>query len=405
MTEPEILLPAPDHRGRPDPHAGRRVPRALPGAPRDGARARPRRARPTSSPAWCSPTSRRPGAGTSTTPSRWRSWCAPSCWPASGERPRRPSRRRRRRATATPTARRSVAVRALRPTDLHRLHGAGARSAGSARTCTSEGREALAPGPGLHPHQPGPHRRRGLDQPDARSSSPSSRSTWWCSSSSASARTPASIDRYAMQPRPGAPQGQYYRAFTAMWLHANFLHIFFNMIALLIVGPAVEVLLGKPRFLALYLIAGLGGSVGSYLLGPPNVARPRGLGGDHGRHGRLRGGRAAPAPPVAPWSRLLVLNFVIGFTGNIDWRAHLGGLVTGAARLPLRLRRRPARPDDGAGAHHRGERGGPGRAGLAHHRCRPRSCQPRAVTRRNRWLTVRQKSPYCFISGCSSGTT
>ena len=28
--------------------------------------------------------------------------------------------------------------------------------------------------------------------------------------------------------------------------------------------------------------------------------------------------------------RLLILNFVIGFTGNIDWRAHLGGVVTGA---------------------------------------------------------------------------
>ena len=65
-------------------------------------------------------------------------------------------------------------------------------------------------------------------------------------------------------------QHQYYRVFTSMLLHANFLHISFNMITLLIVGPAVEVLLGKARFLALYLIAGLGGSVVSYLIGPPN---------------------------------------------------------------------------------------------------------------------------------------
>ena len=34
--------------------------------------------------------------------------------------------------------------------------------------------------------------------------------------------------------------------------------------------------------------------------------------------------------PVAPVVALLVLNFVIGFSGNIDWRAHLGGLATGA---------------------------------------------------------------------------
>ena len=34
--------------------------------------------------------------------------------------------------------------------------------------------------------------------------------------------------------------------------------------------------------------------------------------------------------PVAPVVALLVLNFVIGFWGNIDWRAHLGGFVTGS---------------------------------------------------------------------------
>ena len=68
------------------------------------------------------------------------------------------------------------------------------------------------------------------------------------------------VDRYAMWPAAVHQQHEYYRAFTAIWLHANFLHIVFNMIALLIVGPAVEVLLGKARFLALYLIVGLGGA-------------------------------------------------------------------------------------------------------------------------------------------------
>ena len=66
-----------------------------------------------------------------------------------------------------------------------------------------------------------------------------------------------------------------------MWLHANFVHIFFNMIVLLIVGPAVEVLLGKVRFVALYLLAGLGGSVGSYLLGPAQRVRAGRVGGHH----------------------------------------------------------------------------------------------------------------------------
>jgi len=114
-------------------------------------------------------------------------------------------------------------------------------------------------------------------------------------------------------------------------LHANFLHIFFNMVALLIVGPAVEVLLGKVRFLALYLIAGLGGSVGSYLLGPHNVLGVGASGAIMGVLGAYVVVGIRRHLPVAPVVGLLVLNFFIGFTGNIDWRAHLGGLVTGSA--------------------------------------------------------------------------
>jgi membrane associated rhomboid family serine protease len=138
------------------------------------------------------------------------------------------------------------------------------------------------------------------------------------------------VDRYAMWPAAVHVENQYYRAFTAMWLHANFLHIFFNMLALLIVGPAVEVLLGKARFLALYLIAGLGGSVCSYLLSQPNVAGIGASGaimGILGAYVVLAGRRHLPMAPVVG---LLVLNFLIGFTGDIDWRAHLGGVITGA---------------------------------------------------------------------------
>ncbi len=137
------------------------------------------------------------------------------------------------------------------------------------------------------------------------------------------------VDRYAMWPVAVHLQHEYYRAFTAMWLHANFLHIFFNMLALLIVGPAVEVLLGKARFLALYLIAGLGGSVCSYLLSQPNAAGIGASGAIMGIMGAYVVLAARRRLPLAPVVGLLVLNFLIGFSGNIDWRAHLGGLVTG----------------------------------------------------------------------------
>lgn len=138
------------------------------------------------------------------------------------------------------------------------------------------------------------------------------------------------ISKYALQPLDVHLLHQYYRAFTAMFLHANFQHIFFNMIALLIVGPAVEVLLGKARFLALYMLAGLAGSVASYLLSPANIY---GLGAS----GAIMGVMGAYVViglrrhlPIASVVALLVLNLLIGFTGSIDWRAHIGGLAVGA---------------------------------------------------------------------------
>ena len=211
------------------------------------------------------------------------------------------------------------------------------------------------------------------------------------------------VDRYSIQPDLVHVQHQYYRAFTAMWLHANFLHIFFNMIALLIVGPAVEVLLGKLRFLALYLIAGLGGSTMSYLLGPHNEY---GLGAS----GAIMGVMGAYVVlgtrrhlPVAPVVGLLVLNFFIGFTGGIDWRAHLGGLVTGALLALLydyagSLRDRTTELAITIG-------GSVAVLGLLAAAPHGRRARPREPQLSRNWLTVRQKSPYCFIGGRGSGTT
>jgi membrane associated rhomboid family serine protease len=140
----------------------------------------------------------------------------------------------------------------------------------------------------------------------------------------------AVIDKYALQPLEMHHQHQYYRAFTAMFLQANFQHIIFNMIALVIVGPAVEVLLGRARFLALYLIAGLGGSVASYLLSPANILGLGASGAIMGLLGAYIVIGLRRRLPVARVVALLVLNLIIGFTGDIDWRAHLGGVAIGA---------------------------------------------------------------------------
>jgi membrane associated rhomboid family serine protease len=122
---------------------------------------------------------------------------------------------------------------------------------------------------------------------------------------------------------------QYYRLFTSMFLHLSFLHIGSNMISLVIVGPAVEVMLGRSRFLSLSLVAGLGGSVASYLFSPANSVSAGASGaiiGVMGAYVVLAHNRRQPLGTVVA---LIAINLVIGFTGNIDWRDHVGGLVVG----------------------------------------------------------------------------
>ncbi len=138
------------------------------------------------------------------------------------------------------------------------------------------------------------------------------------------------VDRFALQPINIHYFHEYYRLFTAMFLHASIIHIAGNMIALLIVGPAVEAMLGRSRFLALYLIAGLGGSVCSYLLGQATefgVGASGAIFGVMGAYVVLARRRRVPMGPVVA---LIAINLAIGFTGNIDYRAHIGGLAVGA---------------------------------------------------------------------------
>ncbi len=67
--------------------------------------------------------------------------------------------------------------------------------------------------------------------------------------------------------------------FTAMFLHANFLHIFGNMLFLAIFGPNVEDTLGRGRFLAFYLIGGLVALGAQVLVGPNSTAPTLGASG------------------------------------------------------------------------------------------------------------------------------
>ncbi|MFG2088813.1 MULTISPECIES: rhomboid family intramembrane serine protease [unclassified Spirillospora] len=135
----------------------------------------------------------------------------------------------------------------------------------------------------------------------------------------------------------GVAEGEWYRLFTTMFLHQRggtfgITHILFNMWALWAVGPALEQVLGRWRFLALYMLSGLGGSVLLYLVGDPASSAVGASGAIFGLFGAFFVVGRKLGGPVGPIVVLLVINLVITFSvPNISWEGHVGGLVVGAA--------------------------------------------------------------------------
>jgi membrane associated rhomboid family serine protease len=129
-----------------------------------------------------------------------------------------------------------------------------------------------------------------------------------------------------------------WRMLTSAFLHSpdNLLHILLNMYTLWIFGQALEPILGRLRFLALFLISALGGSVGYLLLTPLYVPGQQ-LFGVVGASGAIFGlfgamllvQRQRGGDTRQLWV-LIAINGVIGFlVPQIAWQAHLGGLITG----------------------------------------------------------------------------
>ncbi len=138
---------------------------------------------------------------------------------------------------------------------------------------------------------------------------------------------------------PLIADGQYWRLFTAMFLHADVPHILFNGLGLLLFGSIVERTYGHLRFGVIYVIAGLAGSVLSF--GMNSIAIGAGASGAiFGVLGALGAFFAAQRDTIGAPARinLAVVAVMAGVslayglvTPRIDNWAHLGGLMGGAA--------------------------------------------------------------------------
>ena len=130
--------------------------------------------------------------------------------------------------------------------------------------------------------------------------------------------------------------GEWWRLFTAMFLHIGVMHLLFNMWALFAIGRLVEAYFGHVRYAIIYLLGGLFGSLASYAFSPSVSAGASGavfaLTGatavyffryrdNFGSHGRA---------VLQNMLFIIVINLAFGFAGSgVDNWGHIGGLVGG----------------------------------------------------------------------------
>lgn len=127
---------------------------------------------------------------------------------------------------------------------------------------------------------------------------------------------------------------QWWRLLTSGFLHFGLIHIAMNMIALWILGRDLELLLGKVRYLGVYLISLFGGSVAVYLFDDANTATAGASGAIFGLMGALL--VAVLKLKLNPSAALgvIAINVIITFTiPGISMFGHLGGLALGALAM------------------------------------------------------------------------
>jgi membrane associated rhomboid family serine protease len=129
---------------------------------------------------------------------------------------------------------------------------------------------------------------------------------------------------------PAVADGQLYRLVTSAFVHYGTTHLLLNMWALYVVGPPLEMLLGRLRFGALYASSLLGGSVLVYLL-TLNTATAGASGAVFGLFGATFVVSKRLNLDMRWLVVVIVINLVFTFVApRISWQGHVGGLVTGA---------------------------------------------------------------------------
>jgi membrane associated rhomboid family serine protease len=130
---------------------------------------------------------------------------------------------------------------------------------------------------------------------------------------------------------PLVTNGEWWRLITAGFLHGSILHLLFNVYILWVIGSQLESIVGNIKFTIIYFLSLLGGSLTSYLFSPFGSYSIGASGAIFGLMGAMLVVGRQRNLDISQITTLVAINVVIGFVlSGIDWRAHLGGLATGA---------------------------------------------------------------------------
>jgi rhomboid protease GluP len=131
--------------------------------------------------------------------------------------------------------------------------------------------------------------------------------------------------------------GEYWRIFTAMFLHGNLIHIGLNMLSLYFIGRVVEMVFGPWRYLVIYFASGIVGGIITYFLAP-NIPVVGASGAIFGVFGALGAFYIVNRHALGAYGRGAIMNWVFWLALNLVWNIsspglsitdHIGGLVAG----------------------------------------------------------------------------
>ncbi|MBO8157342.1 MAG: rhomboid family intramembrane serine protease [Bacillaceae bacterium] len=138
-------------------------------------------------------------------------------------------------------------------------------------------------------------------------------------------------------------EGEYWRIVTAIFFHFGLMHTLFNSFSLVLFGPALEVMLGKLKFILAYVLSGIGGNLATWFLGADYLTHAGASGAIFGLFGiylymMIYKKHLLDYQSTQIIKVILILGLIMTFLrANINIFAHIFGLLSGVGLAPLVL--------------------------------------------------------------------